>query len=195
VQRALLLASGGQQRDLLAERRVACELSREECISIASAKAGALLGLACRLGAMCAGVEEARIDQCAEMGRLLGIAAQLDNDAHDLSHLLQPLIEPACSRKSDLARGKKTLPVVLAAHSLRTRHAQDAERIDAAFQQMASLSGEQAEACACALREGILTTWGLALLYRERAGDYLRMLAGDRPVSPALLQVLGFECI
>lgn len=192
VQCALLQAAGGQQRDLLAEQRAACELSREECIEIAAAKAGALLSLACRLGALCAGVEEARIEQCAEMGRLLGIAAQLDNDAHDLAYLLPPTARAASSQKSDLARGKKTLPVVLAAHSLRTTHAPDAGTFDASLRQMAARSEEANESCVCALREGILTTWGVALLYRERARDYLRMLTGGRPASPALCHILGF---
>ncbi len=193
VQHAMLLASGGQQRDLLAEQRMACELTREECIEIAAAKAGALLSLACRLGAMVAGVEERRIEQCAEMGRLLGIAAQLDNDAHDLYHLLQPTTGAAYTRKSDLVREKKTLPVVLAAHSLSMTYALDARDIDAAFRQIASLSGGAREICANALREGILATWGIALLYRESAGDYLRMIAGNIPVSSALRQVLGFD--
>src|SRR5579875_2596607 len=190
VQHALLRASGGQQRDLLAERRAACELSREECIEIAAAKSGALLSLACRLGALCAGVEEAQIEQCAEMGRLLGIAAQLDNDAHDLSSVLQ---RPASSQKSDLARGKKTLPVVLAAHSLRAARAPDAGGFDASLPQMAVHSEETRAKYARVLREGILTTWGVALLYRERARDCLHMLAGGKPVSPALCQILGFD--
>ena len=187
VQQALLLASAGQQQDLLAERRLACDLSREECLEIAASKAGSLLSLACRLGAMCAGVDELRISQCAEMGRLLGIAAQLDNDAHDLSHLLQS----SGSQKSDLKRGKKTLPVVLAAHSLRETHGLDAERVDKALQRVALSIPEASERAIAALREGILTTWGVSLLYRERAGDYAREITDNRPLSLALCQVLG----
>lgn len=191
VQRAILLASAGQQRDLLAEKRLACDLTREECIEIAAAKAGALLSLTCQVGALCAGVEETCFEQCAEMGRLLGIAAQLDNDAHDLYSLLQPTCQQEAWRKSDLARGKKTLPVVLAAHSLRATHALAAQSID--FQHLVSLASEEREIYACALREGILTTWGVALLYRERARDYLSMLVGNGRVSSALCKVLGLE--
>jgi geranylgeranyl pyrophosphate synthase len=189
VQRALLLAVGGQQQDLLAERRLACELSREDCIEIASAKAGSLLGLACRLGALCAGVEETLVERCAEMGRLLGIAAQLDNDAHDLSHLLRPA--GAGCQKSDLRRGKKTLPVVLAAHSLRETHLLAGE-VEKAFQGLHSLSGEEREVYVSALCEGILATWGVSLLYRERARDYLNEMMGGAPAWENVLQVLGF---
>jgi geranylgeranyl diphosphate synthase type I len=190
VQRALLLAVGGQQQDLLAEQRPACELSREDCIEIASAKAGSLLSLACRLGALCAGVEETLVERCAEMGRLLGIAAQLDNDAHDLSRLLRPT-DP-CSQKSDLRRGKKTLPVVLAARSLRETRLLAAREIEKAFQGLHSLTGEEREVYVSALRQGILATWGISLLYRERARDYLIEMMGGGSAWENVLQVLGF---
>ena len=190
IQQALLLATAGQQQDLLAERQRACELQREDCIEMAAAKAGALLSLACRLGAICAGVQEGQIEQCAEMGRLLGIAAQLDNDAHDLSCLLQPV---SGSLKSDLKRGKKTLPVVLAAHSLRESQGMDAREIDRALQDVASLQGEEQAIYCGALREGMLATWGLSLLYRERARDYFPVIPGGRRASAALYQLLGFD--
>lgn len=193
LQRAILLAAAGQQQDLLAEGRAASELSREECIEIAARKAGALLSLACQLGAICAGVDEAQIVQCAEMGRLLGIAAQLDNDAHDLSLLLLPSARSALTltHKSDLRRGKKTLPLVLAAHSLSGTRILEEMGIDAAFRQFAVLAGHEQMICAHAMHEGILTTWGIALLYRERAQDCLHSLESGISFSSALRQVLG----
>ncbi|MEO7018650.1 MAG: polyprenyl synthetase family protein [Ktedonobacteraceae bacterium] len=195
LQRALLLATVGQQQDLLAEIRGACELSREECLAIAAGKAGTLLSLACYLGAICAGVEEARSMQCAEMGRLLGIAAQLDNDAHDLSHLLHPagLATTGVGQKSDLVRGKKTLPIVLAAHSLHAAHAWDESRIDAALRNLSMLSQEERVICLAALHEGSVVTWGIALLYRERARDCLCELERDGPVSQTLRLILGLD--
>lgn len=192
LQRALLRASAGQQQDLLAERRPACDLTREECIEIAAAKAGSLLALACQVGAMCAGVNDVCIEGCAEAGRLLGIAAQLDNDAHDLSMLLLPSARSQ-SRKSDLARGKKTLPIVLAAHALRAPHGPVARSID--FRRMDLLSAEEREDVLSALREGILSTWGIALLYRERAREKLTIVIGERAISPALYRVLGLDYV
>ena len=190
VQRALLLAVGGQHQDVLTEGRLACELSREDCIEIASAKAGSLLALACRLGALCAGVEETLVERCAEMGRLLGIAAQLDNDAHDLSRLLLPL--GSRCQKSDLRRGKKTLPVVLAVHSLCETRLLAARDVEQALRQFHLLTGEEREVYVSALREGMLATWGISLLYRERAREYLNEMMGDSPVWENVLQVLGF---
>lgn len=188
MQQAILQASAGQQRDLLAERRLATDLTREECLDIAAAKAGALLSLACRMGAMCASVEEAQVENCAEAGRLLGIAAQLDNDAHDLYGLLRPAGASGC-QKSDLARGKKTLPVVLAAHVLQATCAREARDID--FRHLEMAGDEERKIYQDALHEGILTTWGMALLYRERARTVLEMVMGEGSISPTLCQVLG----
>lgn len=191
VQRALLLAIGGQQQDLLAERRLACELSREDCIEIAAAKAGSLLGLACRLAALCAGVEETLVERCAELGRLLGIAAQLDNDAHDLARLLRP-VDGGC-RKSDLRRGKKTLPVVLAAHSLRERCPLEPGEIDRIFQGLSALAGEEREVYFAALHEGVVATWGVSLLYRERARECINEVMGTGSMWELVLSLFGFE--
>lgn len=181
VQGTLLLATGGQQQDLLAEERELCHMQREECLEIAGNKAGALFSMACQLGALCAEVDEKRLTDCAEMGRSLGIAAQLDNDAHDLYHLLTPPAEllPSTSQKSDLTRRKKTLPMVLAAHSLKTAGSLGEQSIDAAFQHLSSLSSAEREASLQALQEGIIATWGIALLYRERGGDYLTAIADN----------------
>jgi geranylgeranyl pyrophosphate synthase len=192
VQRAILQASAGQQKDLLAERRMACSLTREECLDIASAKAGSLLGLACQMGALCAGVEESAIERSAELGRVLGIAAQLDNDAHDLYGLLQPADGPR-SHKSDLARSKKTLPIVLAAHALQRTHGLEEQSID--FRCLEGLADEEREKYRCALREGILSTWGLVLLYRERAREQVSTLLDGRPVSEELCHVLGLDYV
>ncbi|HEY1352023.1 MAG TPA: polyprenyl synthetase family protein [Ktedonobacteraceae bacterium] len=189
VQRALLQAVAGQQWDVLAEGRLACELSRDDCLAIAAAKAGSLLGLAWRLAVLCAEVGEAQVERCTGLGRQLGIAAQLDNDAHDLSHLLQPAAT-GC-QKSDLRRGKKTLPVVLAARSLQATHPLSPTEIDHAFAHLPQLATREQEVYLAALREGILTTWGLSLLYRERARESFHQIMGNGPVAEDVLQVLG----
>lgn len=187
IQQALLQAVAGQQQDLLAEQRPLWQVSQAECLAIAGAKAGSLLGLACHLAARCARVEDALVERCTHLGQLLGVAAQLDNDAHDLSRLLQG----ASSPKSDLRRGKKTLPVVLAAHSLRTTHPQEAGEIEQALQHLPSLAAEKRAIYLAALREGILTTWGFALLYRERAQDLCQTIVGESPLWADLSGVLG----
>ena len=148
---------------------------------MAAAKAGSLMSLACRLGALCAGADETLCEQFAEMGKLLGIAHQLDNDSHDLYYLLQgSLSSTVTSGKSDLERGKKTLPVVLAAQRENT------------LQQQALSADEEKQEYLKALHEGITITWGICLLYRERARDRLQEIEAQQPVDPLLRLLLGF---
>ncbi len=190
-QESTLVAATGQQRDLLAEQRPVQEFTREECIEIAAAKAGSIMRLACRLGALCAGADEALCEQFSEFGELLGIAHQLDNDSHDLYYLLQgntsslaPMETETSARqvKSDLARGKKTLPVVLAE-----------QMYTAALQKSPPQTDQEKEEYLRSLHEGIVTTWGICLLYRERARDRLQEIEAQKPVISTLRLLLGFE--
>ena len=202
LQEFALGITSGQHRDLLAEQRSALDFTREECIDIAAVKAGAILRLACRLGAQCAGADTVLCEQFAEFGLLLGIAAQLDNDSHDLYYLLRDVIPSVLpedagatsrSTKSDLVRGKKTLPIVLAATEMAKTPGATDESLDDALQKISELSEEERNEYLRALKEGILTTWGICLLYRERARDRLHEFEALRPVSPALRILTGLE--
>ena len=191
LQESALTATAGQHRDLLAEQRLAQDLTSEECIEIAAGKAGSIMQLACCLGAICAGADDALCEQFSILGALLGIAHQLDNDSHDLYYLLQGDTSTVASTpgagtttrsvKTDLVRGKKTLPVVLAAKMLDT------------LQRKASSADEENEEYLRALHQGILTTWGISLLYRERARDRLQEIDAQKPVDPILRVLLGLE--
>ena len=185
LQDAALRATAGQHRDLLAEQRAANDMTQEECIEIATGKAGALMELACRMGTLCAGADQHMSKLFSHLGLLLGIAHQLDNDSHDLYDSLQfqgsAIIKEetetvAGSIKSDLLRGKKTLPVVLAAQS--SSSSSRKERTEEEYRQ--------------ALHEGIITTWGISLLYRERASSCLQEIEAHRPVAASLRLLLGF---
>ncbi|HYL44107.1 MAG TPA: polyprenyl synthetase family protein [Ktedonobacteraceae bacterium] len=186
LQEATIAATGGQHRDLLAEQRPAQDLTFEECIEIAAGKAGSLMSLACQLGAVCAKADDHTCKQFAALGELLGIAQQLDNDSHDLYHLLQDYTSAAGlashtkSGKTDLVRKKKTLPVVLAAGRDITLH------------ENAWTADKEIEAHRNALQEGIITTWGICLLYRERARDRLQEIEAQRPITPLLGRLLGW---
>src|SRR5260370_24158959 len=120
IQEATMVATPGQHRDLLAERRKAVDLTREECIEIAAAKAGAIMRLACLLGAVCARATKAECAEFAEIGELLGIAHQLDNDAHDLYYLVESVYASfgesvEVNVKKYLAMCKNNLTLVLSA--------------------------------------------------------------------------------
>jgi geranylgeranyl pyrophosphate synthase len=202
LQESALGITSGQHRDLLAEQRSALDFTREECIDIAAVKAGAILRLACRLGAQCAGADTVLREQFAEFGLLLGTAAQLDNDSHDLYYLLQDVIPSILpedagttsrSMKSDLVRGKKTLPIVLAAAEVAKTRGTTGVNLEEALQNISELSDEERNEYLRALKEGILTTWGICLLYRERARDRLHEFESLRPISPALRILTGLE--
>lgn len=99
----------GQHADLAFEERADVEPS--ECLRMARAKSGSLLGCACALGAVFGG---AAADQRARLhgfGEQLGVAFQIADD------ILGIWGDPAVTGKpvhSDLVRRKKTLPVVAA---------------------------------------------------------------------------------
>jgi geranylgeranyl diphosphate synthase, type I len=102
----------GQAADLAFERRA--EVRAEECVAMAASKTGALLGCACELGALAGGGSARQCRLLARFGRHLGLAFQLVDD------LLGIWGDPAVTGKpagSDLARRKKSLPVVAAVTS------------------------------------------------------------------------------
>jgi geranylgeranyl pyrophosphate synthase len=188
MQESLLVATTGQQRDLLAEQRDVRQLTVEECIEIATEKAGALMRLACRMGVLCAEADEQVCEQISLLGQLLGISHQLDNDCHDLYHLLQD--EPVAQSleegasiakhiKTDLIRHKKTLPIVLAAQSEQESQNEGSDKEKGVINRQA-------------LQEGIITAWGICLLYRERARDQLQKIEAQQSVSHSLRLLLGF---
>jgi geranylgeranyl pyrophosphate synthase len=183
LQEASLTATAGQHQDLLAEQKPVEVFNQEACLAIAAGKAGALMRLAWLLGALSAGVSDDLCEQCAKLGELLGIAHQLDNDCHDLSTLLytKPSLQDGRA-KTDLLRSKKTLPIVLAATAQKASLQLQTPQAD----------DKKQENEGGALREGILTTWGICLLYRERARDCLQEIAAcSGPITPALHLLLG----
>ena len=197
---SMLDAVTGQHRDLLSEQRSARDLTSEECIDIAAGKAGSIMQVACLLGAICAEARKRTLQQFAALGTALGIAHQLDNDAHDLYHLLQressrdTASETArASVKSDLMRGKKTLPVVLAALSLAEKQGIEETRLDEALMNLSGLSDKVREEYLRVLHEGIIATWGTSLLYRERVHERLQEIETRKPVASELRLLLGFE--
>lgn len=101
----------GQQADCAFEERGPEEVSLDECLTMATAKTGALLGCACALGALYAGADERAVGAMDGFGREAGLAFQLIDD------LIGIWGDPAQTGKpvgADLAAHKKSLPVVAA---------------------------------------------------------------------------------
>lgn len=199
LQESSIVVSTGQHLDIVVETRPVYEFTVEECIEIAAAKAG-LLRLACLMGAQCAGASDELCAKYAEFGELLGIAAQLDNECHDLYYLLhshgwalssEEVERTSQTLKSDLARGKKTLPIVLAVAEIAKMPGVSSANLQDALQRAATLSDKDKEAYMRAFREGIITAKGICLLYRERASERLRELEAQKPFTPLLHLLVG----
>ncbi|MFF8608518.1 family 2 encapsulin nanocompartment cargo protein polyprenyl transferase [Streptomyces sp. NPDC015346] len=101
----------GQQADCAFERRGPHEVSLDECLAMATAKTGALLGCACAVGALYAGAGEEEVAAMDAFGREAGLAFQLIDD------LIGIWGDPERTGKpsgADLVAHKKSLPVVAA---------------------------------------------------------------------------------
>ncbi|HEV2638547.1 MAG TPA: family 2 encapsulin nanocompartment cargo protein polyprenyl transferase [Actinocrinis sp.] len=112
----------GQHADCAFETRT--DVSIEECLAMAEAKTGALLGSACALGALYAGAGEPAVAAMDAFGRQIGLAFQLIDD------LIGIWGDPAVTGKqtgADLVARKKSLPVVAALVSGTAAGAQLAE--------------------------------------------------------------------
>ena len=119
---ALLTATddmiGGQWADLSFEPRG--DVSVAEYLAMVEGKTGALIGAPLQIGAILAGAPAAQSDGIRDWGRKVGLAFQASDD------ILGIWGDPALTGKSnqnDLARHKKTLPVIAALAEPRTRDA------------------------------------------------------------------------
>ena len=109
---------GGQWADLSFEPRG--DVSAAEYLAMVEGKTGALIGAPLQIGAILAGAPATLADGIRDWGRKVGLAFQARDD------ILGIWGDPALTGKSnrnDLARRKKTLPVILALADPRTRDA------------------------------------------------------------------------
>ena len=101
----------GQQADGALEDRDPDDVTLDECLAMAMAKTGALLGCACALGALYAGAGERAVLAMDGFGREAGLAFQLIDDLigiwGDTARTGKPV-------GADLTAHKKSLPVVAA---------------------------------------------------------------------------------
>ncbi|MER5934264.1 family 2 encapsulin nanocompartment cargo protein polyprenyl transferase [Streptomyces sp. NPDC002054] len=105
----LIELCAGQQADCAFEQRA--QVSLDECLTMAMAKTGALLGCACALGALYAGAGPDEVDAMDAFGREAGLAFQLIDDLIGIWGDPEHTGKPA---GADLLARKKSLPVVAA---------------------------------------------------------------------------------
>ncbi|WP_391858929.1 family 2 encapsulin nanocompartment cargo protein polyprenyl transferase [Streptomyces rhizosphaerihabitans] len=148
----------GQHTDTAMEKLGPDEVTLEECLAMAEAKTGALLGSACAIGGLYAGADARDVEALDAFGREAGLAFQLIDDVIGIWG------DPARTGKpagADLAVRKKSLPVV------------------AALTSGTPAAAELADLYAAPYREGELERTVLAV---ERAGgrDWAQAQAADR---------------
>lgn len=170
-----LAAAGGEDLDLELEARA--EPSEEMAYEMTRRKSGALLAMACRVGAAVATDDPIRLDLVGRFGEQIGVIAQLLNDLAG--------VEPGQpGRGSDLRRGKKTLPVAFALRCVREEGVPD---FPAAYYHEGPLDAADEEHIARAIRDlgGAHYAWVVADAHRREAFALLDMLeqtTGDRRV-------------
>ncbi|MFF5157906.1 polyprenyl synthetase family protein [Streptomyces sp. NPDC000348] len=158
---------GGQFEDMGFEERT--EVSLTECTTMAARKTGALMGAACRMGALAGGADEGPAAELDAFGRSLGLAFQHVDD------LLGIWGDPRATGKpagADLHARKKSLPVVAALESdtpeaaeLAELYARDPASDDAGMLRRAASLVERAG--------GRQRAGGLARRYLAEALDHL----------------------
>jgi geranylgeranyl diphosphate synthase, type I len=101
----------GQVLDVAFEARN--DVTLPECLDMAAAKTGALLGVSAELGAVLAGAPAAAVTALRRYGEQLGLAFQLVDDLLGIWGCPERTGKPVFS---DLRSRKKTLPVMWAVH-------------------------------------------------------------------------------
>jgi geranylgeranyl diphosphate synthase type II len=98
---------GGQVLDMQSEH---FSLSLDELQRLHGQKTGALLRAACRMGAIAAGTDDARLDAATAFGGHLGLAFQIVDDLLDVTESRDQLGKAS---GKDASRGKNTYPALL----------------------------------------------------------------------------------
>ena len=101
-----LTACLGQHQDLEFESRT--DVTEDMYLEMTAKKSAALMECACRAGAVLGTRVGDLMEAYATYGHNFGMASQIENDLVSLVH--------QTGEKSDLARGKKTLPIIFALH-------------------------------------------------------------------------------
>lgn len=140
----------GQHQDCAFETSPRVELP--ECLAMARAKTGALVGAACAIGALYANAPREAVEAMDAFGRAVGLAFQLCDD------LIGIWGDPAVTGKpagADLAARKKSLPVVAALASA-TPAAADLATL---YRDPAPMTAQQIHAAADAVERSGARTW------------------------------------
>ncbi|HET9493414.1 MAG TPA: polyprenyl synthetase family protein [Chloroflexia bacterium] len=194
LQDMLVEAAVGQHLDMAYEHMPYRDVTPEMSGQMTEKKAGALIGGACRMGALMTGADEEVTALVWRFGRQVGGMAQLANDIQDVlphgTEVVTPdgsgaLIAPP---KTDLARRKRTLPIVFALRD---------EAAEPNAVQRAYAGGPGAEGIdEDAMRRAVMEAGGVNFahlvldVYRNNATEALDALEAVRPGARDVLSPL-----
>ncbi len=194
LQDMLVEAAVGQHLDMAYERMPYRDVTPEMSGEMTEKKAGALIGGACRIGALMAGAPEDVAALVWRFGRQVGGMAQLANDIQDVLPLGTQVVTPDGSDaliappKTDLARRKRTLPIVFALRD---------EAAEPNAVQRAYAGGPGAESIdEDAMRRAVMEAGGVNFahlvldVYRNNATEALDALEALRPGARDVLAPL-----
>ncbi|HEX4124117.1 MAG TPA: farnesyl diphosphate synthase [Tepidisphaeraceae bacterium] len=127
---------GGQVLDMAGEKQ---SLTLEQLQQVHRLKTGALITVACRLGAIAAGAtSEAKLQSIASFGRHLGLAFQIVDDVLDVTATPEQLGK---ATGKDASKGKNTYPGLL---GLEASRREAAKQLDQAIAAVADLGNAAA---------------------------------------------------
>ncbi|WP_255952238.1 family 2 encapsulin nanocompartment cargo protein polyprenyl transferase [Streptomyces odontomachi] len=177
----------GQQVDTALEQRAPDQVTLDECLVVAEAKTGALIGCACAVGALYAGAEEETVAALDAFGREAGLAFQLIDDVIGIWGDPRRTGKPA---GADLLARKKSLPVVAALES-RTPAAAELVRL---YSAEAAPTVEDLERTALAVEEAGGRDWAQshAADRMARAVQQLSRAIPDPVAAGGLLSLAEF---
>ncbi|MDA8220903.1 polyprenyl synthetase family protein [Desulfosporosinus sp.] len=123
-----LQACDGQFQEFLNDGKE--KISLEEYFEIIKKKSGGLTASACKIGAILGDAEQTLVNQLEKFGLTLGLMSQIKNDFHDFLNI---------ETKSDLVKGRKTLPFVYLLYVLNEIKAEELKRLSS----LASIGPDQ----------------------------------------------------
>jgi geranylgeranyl pyrophosphate synthase len=196
LQDMLVEAAVGQHLDMTYERMGYRDVTPEMSGEMTEKKAGALIGGACRMGALMAGAGAEVVDLVWRFGRQVGGMAQLANDIQDVlplgTQVLAPdgteAAGPVAAPKTDLSRRKRTLPIVFALR--------DEAPEPSAVQRAYAVGPDAGDIDEDAMRRAVMEAGGVNFahlvldVYRNNATEALDALEGLRPGAREVLTPL-----
>lgn len=188
----LLQAGGGQHLDMLYSTLGPNDVDLDMSAHVTSLKAGALIGGACRVGALMAGAEGEVLELLTRLGKETGGIAQIINDIQDV--LPQAATASAdevslAERKTDLLLRKRTLPIVF---TLR-EEGEKPNALQRAFDSGDTQPGEDELTQAILEGGGIQFAQLIIEVHRQNIRDVLDRLEALRPGSREILAPLIIE--